>query len=371
MADQRVYPNDQSFINLYNKLIKEGKTVNDIAKEAGYSDPASVRRRKRNIVKRTGDETLFYDPENMREMFANTLPDKSNEFTPVHLPDEELDAETLVEKRIEEYTKKAEALEARKLIPVKVNVKGPFGITFFGDPHVDDDGCNIALLKKHTDMVVATEGMMAVNIGDTTNNWIGRLSRLWGEQGTSQNQAAILAEWFINRLPWLCILLGNHDLWTGGKRRNLISWIYRHSQYNGGVLEDWRARLKLQAPNGREIILNCAHDFPGHSMWHALHGPLKHSKMAYPDDDILVCGHKHTSAYGWYCGESRLTHMIRVGGYKRYDSHSDKLGFPVLDAPAAQTAIIDPEASDHCLITVFADPMEAREYLAFKRSRGK
>ena len=115
------------------------------------------------------------------------------------LPEDDIPIEQLVELRKRQFRHKREYEEASKLIPVKVNLRGPIGLLHFGDPHVDDDGTDIEALERHTDLCRITEGMFACNVGDTTNNWVGRLARLYAEQSTSAAQAWKLAEWFIKR----------------------------------------------------------------------------------------------------------------------------------------------------------------------------
>jgi hypothetical protein len=38
-------------------------------------------------------------------------------------------------------------------------------------------------------------------VGDTTNNWTGRLARLYADQSTSAAQAWRIAEWLVNLEP--------------------------------------------------------------------------------------------------------------------------------------------------------------------------
>src|SRR3546814_1021767 len=49
----------------------------------------------------------------------------------------------------------------------------PYGIIAFGDTHLDDDGANIPLLRQHLE-IASRPGVYGLNIGDSTNNWVGR-----------------------------------------------------------------------------------------------------------------------------------------------------------------------------------------------------
>lgn len=70
---------------------------------------------------------------------------RKTEFEYTQLPEAHESFEELVERRVKLFRKKQAYEDARKLIPVKVNLDGPIGIWHFGDPHVDDDGTDLGL----------------------------------------------------------------------------------------------------------------------------------------------------------------------------------------------------------------------------------
>lgn len=127
------------------------------------------------------------------------------------LPDEVATIDELLERRRREFDRKHEAKEARKLVPVPVKIDGPFGLALFGDPHVDDPGTDIRLLESHMALVKRTPGLLAGNVGDYSNNWVGRLARLHAEQSTTAAEAWVLVEWLVRYLPWMFLIGGNHD----------------------------------------------------------------------------------------------------------------------------------------------------------------
>jgi hypothetical protein len=178
------------------------------------------------------------------------------EFTP--LPNDDVPIEELIEQRKRKFAHKREHEEASKLIPIRIKIAGPIGLLHFGDPHVDDDGCDIEAIERHTALVNATEGLFACNVGDTTNNWVGRLARLYGDQATSAAQAWRLAEWFVNRCRWLYMIGGNHDLWSGSG--DPLRWIAKHQN---SLYKSSEARIALRFPNGAEVRVNARHDHTG------------------------------------------------------------------------------------------------------------
>jgi len=287
------------------------------------------------------------------------------EFTP--LPDDDVPIEELIAQRKRKFQHKREHEEASKLIPIKVKMAGAIGILHFGDPHVDDDGCDIEAIERHTDLVNRTEGLFAANVGDTTNNWVGRLAKLYGEQATSAAQAWKIAEWFVNRCDWLYMIGGNHDLWSGSG--DPLRWIAKHQN---SLYKSSEARIALKFPSGLEVRINARHDHSGSSIWNPAHGPMKAALMG-TRDHLYVAGHKHESAYSVLKDAiSGITmHACKVASYKIYDRYAKERGFrDNCLSPCALTTINPALPADHPdLVKVWWDPEEGADYLTFLRRR--
>jgi hypothetical protein len=287
------------------------------------------------------------------------------EFTA--LPDDDVPIEELIAQRKRKFQHKREHEEASKLIPIKVKMAGAIGILHFGDPHVDDDGCDIEAIERHTDLVNRTEGLFAANVGDTTNNWVGRLAKLYGEQATSAAQAWKIAEWFVNRCDWLYMIGGNHDLWSGSG--DPLRWIAKHQN---SLYKSSEARIALRFPSGLEVRVNARHDHSGSSIWNPAHGPMKAALMG-TRDHLYVAGHKHESAYSVLKDAiSGITmHAMKVASYKIYDRYAKERGFrDNCLSPCALTTINPALPSDHPdLIKAFWDPEEGADYLTYLRRR--
>lgn len=289
-------------------------------------------------------------------------------FEIAELPSDTPSAEELRERIKKGFERKKAAEEARRLVPIKIKIDGPIGITHFGDPHVDDDGCDMAQLERDVATVNKTEGMFAANLGDSHNNWVGRLARLYGEQATSAKEALVLVEWLVRSMDWLYIIGGNHDLWSGAG--DPLKWM---SKQNGTIYEAWGVRAGLRFRNGKEVRINARHDFTGHSMWNPNHGPMKATKMGWRDH-ILTCGHKHVS---FITGPDvdpatkLLTWTVRCAGYKKIDRYASELGLPDQSPFASCTTIIDPQYADDDprLVTVIPDVEMAADFLTFLRRR--
>jgi len=273
----------------------------------------------------------------------------------------------LIENRIKKFDLKNKAKKVELLINVKVNIEGPVAIAHFGDPHIDDDGTNIAELLMHADLVQKTKGMFGGNIGDNQNNWIGRLARLYGEQSTSARESWRLTEHFITKVDWLYLVGGNHDAWSGSG--DPLEWIC--SQKNG-IYNNDGVRMNLIFPNKKQVRVNARHTFAGHSMWNTAHGLSKAIQMGWRDH-ILTAGHTHVSGYQVLKDPASglVSHAIRIASYKEMDKYAEQKGLPDQNIFKCPVTIIDPQYSDDdCrLITTIFDPYEGAEYLAYKRKK--
>lgn len=287
-----------------------------------------------------------------------------DEVTLTPAADEDIPIDELVAFRRRVTERKISAHRANQLQVVKVKLDGPIAITHIGDPHIDDDGCDIAQLEHDLTTVGRTEGMFAGHIGDLTNNWIGRLARLYAHQSTTGKQAVKLAEWMLGLAPNLYVVGGNHDMWQGS---DLLSFILAQRREK---LSPHGVRLALQFPNGREVKVNARHDFPGHSQYNNTHGHRKETLFGHRDH-LLIAGHKHVDGAAVTPSVEGIAHwMFRVSGYKVVDSYAEEHNFHENRLAPSITTIIDPGARVEAeLIKPYWDVEEAADVLTYKRRR--
>lgn len=268
------------------------------------------------------------------------------------LPKPHMPIDKLLDQRSEMFRRKQDWRRAVDWFNISVHDDLPLGVLWFGDPHIDSDECNIDLLREHVSYCVTTPGLYGANIGDTTNNWVGRLMRLFATQEASQSTARQLAEWFLSGsgVTWLAWIMGNHDEWNDGAD------ILRRMNIHGKVpMLDWEAKFQIAFKGGTVCRVHAAHDFPGSSIYNPLHGPTKAARFG-GQADLYVCGHKHNPAYSWMPTENgRCPVLVRARGYKWHDSHAVTNGFPQYPMGAAMLTIIDPTASDAGRVSVFPD----------------
>jgi hypothetical protein len=256
----------------------------------------------------------------------------------VTVGDEDEPIEDIIARKRKGFERKAKAQSDREWFEIKVKETKPYGVLMFGDPHLDDDGCNIPLLERHLE-IAAKPGVYSINIGDTANNWVGRLERLYASQETSKNTGKRLVEWFMfsSGATWLCWILGNHDEWNDG-----VDFHMRLAKHKIPVI-DWRAQFKLVHPNGTEARIDASHGRKGSSIWNNLHATLRAAKLGEVAD-AYITGHTHNFGLeDVEIAERRFsTWLVQLRGYKFMDHFALVNNFAEHQRGSAVLAIIDP-----------------------------
>lgn len=254
--------------------------------------------------------------------------------------------------------------EWAKLIPAQVKEQAPIGVLLVGDPHVDDDGCDIAQLEHDLTTVGKTKGFYAGHVGDLTNNWVGRLGRLYAHQSTTFGDGLRLTEWMLGLCPNLFVVNGNHDVWEKGG--DLLRFIVR-----AGAHQSHGARIALRWPNGREVRIHARHDFSGRSQYSDTHG-MKRELLYGHRDHVIVAGHIHTDEAriepGADGGDAHW--LVRVSGYKVIDEYAKEKGFRTRRLAPSLSVVIKPDAKVPAeVVKPFWCAEEAADYLRFVRAR--
>lgn len=284
--------------------------------------------------------------------------------------DGEPSAEELIAKLAEQHRVRKAHHHAAKLRNVRVLMDGPIAIAGFGDPHIDDPGCAWGDLERDVRICRDTPGIMAVNIGDSTNNWVGRLMRLYADQEVTSKQALKLIEWLMTALPWLLDKEGNHDLWNTEKG-DPAEVIHRLMKLPG-IREMGSSRLRLALPSGAEVFMHVRHDFPGGSQFNPAHALVRETLFGFRDH-ILMCGHRHSTGYipVFHNDPRRLCHGFRLGTYKDFDHYAAEKGFQDTNWARSMGAVINPDHADDPTryIKPFFNLEEMAEYLTWRRQK--
>jgi hypothetical protein len=279
------------------------------------------------------------------------------------LPDPELPIEDIISLREQAFEKQQEYNEAVEWMPIEMTSNKPIMIVPVGDPHLDDDGCNWPVLKNDI-KVFKQPGVFCVNVGDTINNWSGRLVAQYANQETSHKTAVRLGMWFVDQAKWLVWIRGNHDLWTPEGAIDIKARETAH-------VADWEAKFRIVFPNGVDIKFDTAHHFKGSSIYNRLHGGLKKAKFSGSLADFYISGHTHE--WGVITDEHDDTHkvvtIIKVRGYKYQDEYAIKNGFGEQAYGSAVGIVIDPTKEGAEQKMIFNSIQAGNEYLQYLRAR--
>ena len=288
-------------------------------------------------------------------------------FDPPTIPSDDIPVEKLIEQLSERFGRRAEHAAAKKWMRFTLKEPGPYILAFVGDPHLDDNGCNWPLLRRDVDLM-RTPHVHGIMLGDATNNWSGKLQRLYANQDVTRDRAWRLAEWFFQAVPWLLLVKGNHDLWSQSQGQgDPLDWMAR----GGAALEDWQAKVEI-ASGDHSVKLWAAHDFKGSSMYNPLHGPMRAQRFSAGEADILAAGHQHH--WEIFSGEDadkghKPHWLLRARGYKYLDEYADRHQYAAQQHGATIATVVDPSRQGPAAIQCYADLSEAIEILAFKRKR--
>ncbi len=260
--------------------------------------------------------------------------------------------------------KAKKAKEDYKLgVGVELKDNKPIAIMHFGDMHLDSDGTDIQQVYKDITLLRETEGVYGGNLGDVTNNWVGFLGKLYGEQHTTIDESIALIEKTLGGCPWLYTIIGNHDKWNGGE------YVVKNAVETGVTGED--LRLELRFPNGSMTSIHARHHFKGSSMYNTAQGSVKEALLG-ARDDIIVHGHIHSLGYSVVPQPEllKLSHCLSVGSYKVIDSFKTACGFRETNLSPCVVTTIDPRLPEGHTdrIKVFFDAETGVNYLKMLRS---
>ena len=343
---------------------KKYKRQQDIATELGLSIYAFKSR-----LKQARSLMDLHDKGHPVPSSIQKEPD--DKFTVPYVPTEDLEFPELIEHLVKRYKKRDKAKKKSNWVEVKVDFNEPYMLVLVGDPHVDDNYFNapkwlrdISIIQQHKPYI------RSIMIGDNTNAWVGRLSRIYSDQNTTVTDAWRLVEHMMSKEGFdpLISVAGNHDMWID-RGSDPMKWMQRARNLVAG---DWNVNFTLVHPNKRKVRISASHDFPGHSQWNPLHSNLKASMMG-SQADIYCSGHKHNWAIMTMPinAQNRVVHLIRARGYKAYDEYATKLGHEpdMTELGESIAIVIDPNGNEHNYIHTFPDLEQGAEFLDFLRSR--
>lgn len=308
-------------------------------------------------------KTTLYERSKKYEAYLSSNDEKTYEVQE-HVPDD-IPITEVVEHLHKRFQQKKKSKESKKWIKIKMKSNKPIGLLWLGDPHIDDKYCDWDSLRRDLDVIQSSENIYGCSLGDYQNNWIGRLSRLYGEQETSHKTAWRLVEWLIEEMNPMILIGGNHDMWSGAG--DPLKWMTKPHT----ILEDWEARIQLDFPNGTNCRIHAAHDMPGHSQFNPLHAQGKMAQKL-STADLYISGHRHNWALSHMelVEQEKTCWLARARGYKYHDTFAHVKGFEQQKFGQSIMQIIDPQRSlnQTAHVQCYSDSVEGSRYLEYLSS---
>lgn len=274
----------------------------------------------------------------------------------------------LIKRLASEVAAKQKADASNKWFRLTFPSAAPIGFVWFGDPHLGDK-TNWPRLLADAETCATTPGLFGVNVGDASNNWVGRLVRIYGDETIGHAEERQLIRWFLAEagVKWATWLVGNHDFWNEGEA---IMRLINEASGAEVPIFAWEARLELRFPKCAPIRVHSAHDFPGHSMWNATHAPARVARMLGSDADLFACGHRHEWGIQQYemTERDRYPLAIRARGYKVLDPYARDKGFQQSRHGCGIMTIFDPSATGPGRVLAFADVQQGARVLSALRA---
>lgn len=261
------------------------------------------------------------------------------EVAPLETDEEPLDE--LIARRIKAFERKRQRkMRHRRRVTLPAE---PLALYIAGDPHVDDDGCDMAQLQRHATAIRDVPNLYGACVGDLQNNWIGRLARLWAEESLSAREGVRLAEWYLGIVKWLAMIGGNHDKWASTTGFDPLEFLCDKHNVRLYAPDQLRIEIAWQADDLPPLEVLIRHYFKGHSWFHPTHGANKEA-MLDGRAHVFAAGHIHE--WGELTTEQRhgrVTNAISVRGFKYSDDYAMEKQFFEQQHGAACLVTIDPK----------------------------
>lgn len=283
------------------------------------------------------------------------------------LPPDDIPVSEIIDRLTRDYEVKERFAKAEQVRTHRLKIKGPFALQWFGDPHMDDALCNWPQLKRDIAIAKSSEAILPCNMGDSLNNWVGSLQRLYAHQNVSESRALKLYEWFVAEVPWYLWLFGNHCLWPT-RNSGVMQQI---AKTGASALADWAIKVNLELPNGRLLKIHAAHNFKGSSAFNVNHGLLKEALETGGEHDIVVAGDHHI----WGTGKhehprtGKVFSLIRARGYKGSGEYEKMNGFRSQNHGHSVMTVINPDRDGPGYVQTFEDAELGADFLKFLRRK--
>jgi transposase-like protein len=287
---------------------------------------------------------------------------KDEEMKPANAPNAQ-EYSAARERKIAAYQAKKRKGDWRKPVMTTLSPE-PYRLKVFGDPHLDNDGCNYELFEQHW-LEMSVEGRVyGLCVGDWFDNWTRALAHLYQDHSTPPTDAWVCLEHLMEERAEALIAAcsGNHDDWSTGPGVDPVDLLMKR---HGVLYRQGAIRVGVHHEGCDPMFWSIRHKWRGRSMYSAAHWAASHINVMWRDD-LMIGGHTHQDDYRIVEGADGLRcTAIQVSAFKELDSFADTHGFTGQKISPVWDLVIDPRRprTDPDRIKVFWSSDAAQSYL--------
>jgi hypothetical protein len=241
-----------------------------------------------------------------------------------------------------EYQRRKAKGDWRKPVLVSMPAE-PFRLKLFGDPHLDDPGCDAELLIEHMQELDPERGIYGVCVGDWFNNWTRSLAHLWKGAGDPSDAWTVFETLMeAHGAGLIAACSGNHDDWTQAPADPIDLVMKQH----GVIYRKGAVRLMLGFEGLPPIFVAIRHKWRGGSIYSPAHGIHRAAIFGWRDH-LMVGGHTHVDEPRIRAHpDGFISHACQLSAFKSFDEFADVQGFMPHTLRPVWDLVIDPRRPD-------------------------
>lgn len=254
-------------------------------------------------------------------------------------------------------------------VSLVTKIKSPvFMLGLFGDPHLDNPGCDLECFEENIERLDASQHIHGLCIGDVFDNWVRALAHA-GADSAPAYAAWVLFDAWMEHYPFLSLILGNHDLWNTGTASALIEFC----RSRGILVRRSGGTLAIATGQGQPITIAARHIWGGNSQYSEAHSLKRAATFGQTDADLLVGGHFHKGECREHVRphDGRVSKLAMLDSFKRLDDYANDRGFMSAERPPVVWAVCDSRlpVTSHERVQLFYDFDTARALMDHRRGK--
>ena len=232
---------------------------------------------------------------------------------------------------VEAWERKAKAtrdmLERGFKEPIRIKIKEskPIAIGAISDEHIGGV-CEYDAMKETARIVKETEGFFSIHAGDGMDNHIKIFSAVLASDMKPSKQLALYEHYLsmFGEESILCLLSGNHDLWT--KKVAGIDCIKALAASKKILYHPEELRLIIELGD-QEYRFLVRHKARFNSVFNKAHSHAQNWRLGDWNFDVAIFAHTHSHVCSSFDGHGLPRWAMRPASFQVYSSYAEEEGF--------------------------------------------